>query len=65
MHPHGPHGNFYIHDAEVIIYPRITARKGRHKAAEVPKSSIREECKQPRPNKKETKKHPRETRGCI
>lgn len=22
MHPHGPHGNFYIHDARETIYPR-------------------------------------------
>ena len=58
MHPHGPHGNFYIHDARETIYPRITARKGRRKAAEVPKSAIREEYKQQQPNTEETKKTP-------
>lgn len=58
MHPHGPHGNFYIHDARETIYPRITARKGRRKAAEVPKSAIREEYKHPQPNTEETKKTP-------
>lgn len=61
----GRMGIFYIHYAEVIIYPHITARKGRRKAAEVPKSAIREEYKQQQPNTEETKKHPREARGCI
>lgn len=55
MHPHGPHGNFYIHDARETIYPHITARKGRRKAAEVPKSAIREEYKHPQPNTEKTK----------
>ena len=65
MHPHGPHGNFYIHDARETIYPRITARKRRRKAAKAQIKAVRELHQQPRPNKKETKKHPREARGCI
>jgi hypothetical protein len=57
-------GIFYIHYAEVIIYQHITARKGRRKAAEVPKSAIREEYKQPQPNTEETKNTPGRPEGA-
>lgn len=57
-------GIFYIHYADVIIYPRITARKGRRKAAEVPKAPFEKSVNSRDRTKKRQKNTPGKPEGA-